>query len=179
MAGKLSSTKGALFERSVAKSLSLALTDGKDAYAVSRRSASGGSMRDKMGLSSQGGDLQSDKKEARWFFDMYCVELKHYADLKNDLWSFFEDEGRGKIYEFIKQAKKAAEVVDKHYLLIVKTNRKAPLVITRMLVHTAGVNYWRFRANDLREYAERSLYLCDFESFLANIKLYSKKIKQN
>lgn len=176
---KLSSNKGANFERLVAKTLSMALSNNRDAFAVSRRSASGGAMRDKKGLSSQGGDLQADKKIAEWFFDMYCVELKHYADLKNDLWSFMEGEGRGKFLDFIEQAWDASEVLNKHFLLIIKTDRKMPLVITNYLF-CRWLNCWMYGIGKHLKWMGTKgmmddIYLLSFTDFISALCKYLKE----
>jgi len=160
--------KGFAFERKVAKELSLALTDGADAYAVSRRSGSGGSKRDKEHWSGCSGDLQADKEEALGFFDANSVELKHYANLSNALWQLLAS-GSGKRAEFLKKAIKDAG--GRNTVLIFKSDRIRALVITNDGFFSGGKNVFCSGKFVLAGWGiEQSLYLLSYDDFLLELR---------
>ena len=121
--------KGSAFEREIAKSLSLWISNGKDGYIFARRSGSGGAMRDKTGNSGSGGDIFAEKHEGEWFTNHLSLELKFYKDLTKELWRYLANKP-SKIAQFIGQAKGDADVYGKHFLLVAKCNYHDSLAIT-------------------------------------------------
>lgn len=125
-----SARKGAAFERKVARDLSLWASRGKDAHVFNRRSASGGASRDKGGHSGHGGDIFAEKSSGKWLTDRFCFELKFYADLTGEFWNFACGDGSKRIDAFIRQAWESATVYERFFFLILKCNRRAPIVMT-------------------------------------------------
>ena len=124
-----SKNKGNSYERDVAKKLSLWVSKGKDPHIFARRSGSGGAFRDKSGSTGITGDIFADKPEGKFFTDKFNIECKFYRDLTNDLWKMVLCKPN-KIYEFIEQAKEEAELHNRRYLLIVKSNRIGEVIFT-------------------------------------------------
>lgn len=123
--------KGKQWETQAAKELSLWISAGKDPHVFTRRSGSGGSGRDKRGFSGCCGDLQSDKPLGQQLLEWYCIELKFYEDLTDELWRFFTGQKAPTLAGFWKQACKAViPYENRHPLLIVKINNRRPICFT-------------------------------------------------
>ena len=121
--------KGSAFERDVAKQLSLAVTNGSDAFIFARRSGSGGAGRDKSGASGITGDIFADKPEGNPLTDQVSIECKFYKDLTRGLWNYISGKP-SKVDEFIAQAKEDGDVGKKSWMLIMKCNNMSVIVIT-------------------------------------------------
>jgi hypothetical protein len=114
--------KGASFERTVCKALSLWLSKGKREDLLWRSAMSGGrstvALRSNKKLGAQAGDISSIDRLSHSFIEKYMVECKTYKTLN------FESliKGKGKLLEFWKIAKREAGRYDKVPMLIGKQN---------------------------------------------------------
>lgn len=127
---KSASAKGSNFERALAKELSLWWTDGEDSHVFARRGGSGGSFRDRAGLSDSSGDLTADKAIGEHFMSIYSIEAKFYADLSSQFWNLFHGERTAVLEQFWLQARNAASPYNRFVLLILKSNGKKPICVT-------------------------------------------------
>jgi len=120
--------KGRQWEVQAAEDLSLWISGGKDSHVFTKRGGSGGARRDKRGFSGCCGDLQSDKPIGDPFLNAYCIELKFYEDLTDELWRFFTGQKTPTLSSFWRQVCKAVKPYKKRKpLLIVKINNRRPI----------------------------------------------------
>lgn len=138
---KNSKIKGSGFERDLAKKFSLWITNGVDAYAVSRDSSSGGALRHKSGFTEQSGDIVAIKETAMPFFSKVSIEAKHYKDLKMDLWNLVAGK-TSRLEDFLQQTLSDAEIYNKKFILVLKSNNIEPIIITDLEMQwTARIHY--------------------------------------
>lgn len=130
----MKSSKGSAFERSVAKILSLWISEGEDDSWTWRTSQSGGraTTRAKSGVKTSGGtgDLTFTDNRAAWFFDLFSIELK--CGYKGaDISSLIDSKQKQPlILQFWEQCERDRELSGARWnLLILKRDRKIPLVI--------------------------------------------------
>ena len=125
--------KGGSFERSVAKSLSLWLSNNTNDSVFWRSAMSGGraTLGEKEGnlRKTQSGDLSAIHSLGESFLDTFYVELKFYKDLNIE--SFLLN-NKGNLAQFWKEAVVEAAKYSKIPLLIAKQNRKPVLIITTL-----------------------------------------------
>ena len=125
--------KGSQWEREFAKQLSLWFTDGKDGFVFERRSGSGGSQRDKNLDSGEAGDIFAVKPEGKLLTDKLVFELKFYRDLTPDLWAILSGERSKRISDWWEKLKKESDLNGKKACLVLRTNRKRPVMLTNAL----------------------------------------------
>lgn len=130
----MKSSKGSAFERSVAKILSLWISEGEDDSWVWRTSQSGGraTTRAKVGDKTSGGtgDLTFTDHRAAWFFNLFSIELK--CGYKGaDIGSLIDSRQKQPlILQFWEQCERDRQLSKaKWNLLILKRDRKIPLII--------------------------------------------------
>lgn len=132
--------KGSPFERHIAKTLSLWLSEGEDDSWVWRTSQSGGraTTRAKKGDRTSGayGDLTFTDQRASWFFDLFSCELKcgyKQADLSSTIDS---QQSKPQLLVFWEQCLRDVEASGAHEgMLILKRDRKRELVIISRLAY--------------------------------------------
>lgn len=162
---KKSKTKGSSFERSIAKSLSLWLSDGERSDLLWRSAMSGGAhtVAAKRGsdASSMAGDLSSIDKLSHDFIEYFLVELKCYKNL--NLQGLFYGSKTG-ITQFYQRALKDAKAINKHPLLIVKQDFQS------ILVCSTPKGYSRLFGNKNRykiaTFPGKNLVVFDYDSLL-------------
>jgi hypothetical protein len=123
--GKL---KGGSYERTVAKKLSLWLTNGKEEDCLWRSAMSGGraTVAHKKGIKNrQAGDLAAVSPEGHLLTNKYFVECKAYKDL--EIMQFFI-KGKGLLAGFWKTTVKQARIHNREPMLIAKQNNVPELV---------------------------------------------------
>ena len=122
--------KGSTFERKVCDMLSLWVSEGQKRDCFWRSAMSGGrstvSLRKGVTLSRQAGDISSVSPEGHALTDICFVECKHYKDLKLDRFLF----AQGPLFVIWKQVCSQAKHYSRKPVLIVRTNRLPPIVIT-------------------------------------------------
>lgn len=151
--------KGRKWESDAAEELSLWISEGKDPHVFTKRGGSGGAGRDKRGFSGCCSDLQSDKTIGDALLNLYCIELKFYEDLTDELWRFFTGQKTPTLSSFWQQVCKAAKPYTKRQpLLIVKINNRRPLCFTTDRALCAN-SYYGFLNND-------PVWCFPFDSFL-------------
>ena len=162
--------KGSNFEREVSTSLSLWVSDGEDKFIFSRRQGSGGSFRDKQGLSNSGGDIYSDKRAGMDLMEHIVLELKFYKSLTNQFWDFVITDSSSLIIDkFIEQAKESALPYNRCWGLIIKCNHKKPIFITDSKI------LGTFMKNSVvKQYKKQKIYIFSLDSMLRS---EYKKIK--
>jgi hypothetical protein len=123
--------KGNVFERDIAKVLSLWWSDEKDKYVFQRTQSSGAwstLMKHDTSLRAQAGDITSIDERGRTFADKVFVEVKWYK--KED--SIFYEALTGKRVQVLEWWKKCeGEAIDagKQPVLIVKFNNRVPFIL--------------------------------------------------
>lgn len=115
--------KGNVFERSIAKKLSLWLSDNSRDDLLWRTSNSGGraTVRSKKNLttSNSDGDIASTSPDTQWFSDHIYLELKHYKNLN---FLSLLTSPTGQIQGWWKTARSQAGT--KHPILIIRQNNQ-------------------------------------------------------
>lgn len=128
------SAKGAEFERSICKLLSLWITDKKRKDVFWRSAMSGGRAtvaRKRGEMLRQSGDITSVAPEGHALTDKLYFELKFYRDL--DLRNFFVKQ-KGTLARFWLKTLREAASYEKDPILIVKQDRVPTLLLTRASV---------------------------------------------
>jgi hypothetical protein len=124
-----SKAKGALFERAIAKQISLWLSGGKRADLLWRSSMSGGRAtvsKDK--LSAVAGDICATSAEGDEFISKWFIEAKHVKDLRLVTYLL---KGTGPIAKWWIKAQQQSIRYKKMPMLILKGNGMDTLVMTR------------------------------------------------
>ena len=126
--------KGASFERSVAKALSLWVTDGKKEDCFWRSAMSGGrsTVHLKKGkkLDQHAGDITATSPEGHLLTDFCIIECKHYRNLRLDM---FFIHGKGTLAGFWRKLCKEGSHFKKQPFMVVRQNRIPTLVVTTRL----------------------------------------------
>ena len=132
MKKKNSKSKGSSFERTVAKQLSLWVSNGKrdDHFWRTAGSGSRSTIRSKKGKLTEGGsgDICSMSMETKIFTDALIFECKHLKNL--NLWSFITHTMSDTYYGYWKELTEKAKQEEKIPVLIAKENNKPTLFIT-------------------------------------------------
>jgi len=130
-----SQRKGAIFERKIAKDISLWLTDGERGDLIRRSIMSGGryTVAYKKGddiYRDQAGDLSiaGNDKNVESFLSWFVVELKHYKDLQWDSFIYGKSKTQS-VLSFWQKLVKESKKVDKLPFMVVKQNNRDALCI--------------------------------------------------
>lgn len=172
-----------MFERTIAKQLSLWISSNKNPDLLWRSAGSGGrsTMRRKKtgkGIENAASDLAPLHKDAEPFTSVFTVECKHYKALT--LGQIVYDFDKSTVARWWAQAERDARSVDRSPLLIMKENNRQPLIALCPPLMTQ----WRLLAHDCGwvTIAKSGILVCSLSLFLAIIEfdevrlIYSTKI---
>lgn len=158
-----SSRKGAGFERTVAKRLSLWLSCGERDDLLWRTAMSGGraTLQRQKGkrASAQAGDIGSIDEASSWFTQRFFVEAKHLKDM--NLTSFILKR-QGILYNNLKKARGEAEEEGKSLFFVAKQNNYPDFLMVEedVIIWARGHQLW-----PLAQVGDLQLY--SFEEFLS------------
>lgn len=142
-------SKGNSFEREICKKLSLWLSNNKMDDVFWRTSNSGGryTSRKKVGKTTENqiGDigLNSDFEPGKKFLEKFVVECKFYKSL--DFWGLILENKSSDVFNFWCKLLVESDNVEKHPLLIYKTNNRPILVLTSSYISDKFVKYFNLK----------------------------------
>jgi len=184
--GKLSNTKGSVFEREICKQLSLWLTEGKRDDVFWRTACSGGraTNRAKGNKKTSGGygDITFLNPAGESLLKLFCFELKcGYSKQKSkgkviSVLSYIDCFGKGKtILElFWEQAIESTEQAGAHFPIVIfkRDLHKVCVMVPKSFLYVAERCFGDHKLSNIqvvfpdRPPAYRTVVICTFESFL-------------
>ena len=140
----MKSSKGSAFERDICRKLSLWISGGKWDDLFWRTSGSGAraTVRSKNSRRTIGqyGDVHATSKEGRWFTKLFTIELKRGYN-RSSVQDLFDQNKKSLYKEFILQAaEQAKQACTPYWMLIVKRDRREPLVLIPYLFYDVMCN---------------------------------------
>jgi len=122
--------KGSEYERLIGRKLSKWLSGGRRDDLFSRNVLSGGQFTASAARGKargNSGDVISAHPMVYWFTRRYTIECKHYRDI--DILGYLLGTPSAPLQTFIAKLRAGAKIDKKHWLLIVRQNRKADIVL--------------------------------------------------
>jgi len=165
--------KGSQFEREIAKSLSLWITNNKrdDVFWLSSQSGGRSTQRKKSGqtTANSSGDICYLDAIGKPFTDYFLIECKNGYTKEVDVLNTVDSSGELILLKWFSKAQKECnEAKKKQVMLIFKRNRKKPCIMMES-------NFLGFlESSKNKEYMERQIEICLNEFVIVNYKEFFK-----
>lgn len=177
-------SKGNSFEREICKKLSLWLSNDKMDDVFWRTSNSGGryTSRKKVGKTTENqiGDigLNSDFEPGKKLLEKFVLECKFYKSL--DFWGLILENKSSDVFNFWCKLLVESDNVEKHPLLIYKTNNRPILVLTSSYISDKFVKYFNLKPKLIVKLKPKSLDTIDNnDKDDINVYFFDEVIKLN
>jgi len=163
-----SKQKGAAFERSICKQLSLWVSGGKREDLFWRSAMSGGRAtvhKDKSKVGAQAGDICSIDPMSSELVSKYYIECKNYKDLNFDSYIYSD---KGILSSLIEETLKQSYLYNKKLMMIFKEARRPIMVATNSVILSSfGSRIIRVLNVNFFE-KEDFMYIVPFEDIINN-----------